>query len=443
MEAFVIKKGNPYALIPIIVFITLFIGLGIYKNNFYVVPAVVAFLIALVVAFFQNKKLSFNEKLNIVAKGAGDENIMIMCLIFLFAGAFSSTVTATGGVDSIVNLSLSFLPGNLAVVGVFIIACFISVSMGTSVGTIAALAPIAIGISEKTGINISICIAAVVSGAMFGDNLSMISDTTIAAVRTQGCNMKDKFKENFFIVFPAAIATIIILSFIAYTPNYDIAVDLDYNIFKIIPYIIILVGALLGVNVLILLFSGVIVSSITGIIFGDFRFFDTFSIINSGCQSMYDIVALSIVVAGTVALIHENGGIDCIIYSIKRFVKTKKGAQIGIALLASVTDLATANNTVAIVVSGPIAKEISEDYSISAKRTASLLDIFTSVCQGLIPYGSQLLIASNMSGLTPIDIIPYSFYPVLMGISAIIFILFKKENIEQSNLPIKCICPSQ
>ena len=236
MEAFIIKKGNPYALLPIIVFIVLFIGFGIYKNNFYVMPAVVAFLIALVVAFIQNNKLSFNEKLSVVAKGAGDENIMIMCLIFIFAGAFSSTVTATGGVESIVNLSLSFMPGNLAVVSTFIIACFISVSMGTSVGTIAALAPIAIGISEKSGINISICIAAVVCGAMFGDNLSMISDTTIAAVRTQGCNMKDKFKENFFIVLPAAILTIIILSFIAYTPNYNTIGNSDYNLFKILPY---------------------------------------------------------------------------------------------------------------------------------------------------------------------------------------------------------------
>lgn len=430
MEAFIIKKGNPYALLPIIVFIVLFIGFGIYKNNFYVMPAVVAFLIALVVAFIQNNKLSFNEKLSVVAKGAGDENIMIMCLIFIFAGAFSSTVTATGGVESIVNLSLSFMPGNLAVVSTFIIACFISVSMGTSVGTIAALAPIAIGISEKSGINISICIAAVVCGAMFGDNLSMISDTTIAAVRTQGCNMKDKFKENFFIVLPAAILTIIILSFIAYTPNYNTIGNSDYNLFKILPYIIVLIGALLGVNVLILLFSGVVISAITGIIFGDFNFIDTFSIMNSGCQNMYDITILSIIVSGTVALIHENGGIEFIIQSIKKIIKTKKGAQIGIALLASITDLATANNTVAIVVSGPIAKEISNDYSISPKRTASLLDIFTSTCQGLIPYGAQLLIASNMSGITPIDIMPYLFYPVFMGISAVAYILFKKEKIQ-------------
>lgn len=430
MEAFIIKKGNPYALLPIIVFIVLFIGFGIYKNNFYVMPAVVAFLIALAVAFIQNNKLSFNEKLSVVAKGAGDENIMIMCLIFIFAGAFSSTVTATGGVESIVNLSLSFMPGNLAVVSTFIIACFISVSMGTSVGTIAALAPIAIGISEKSGINISICIAAVVCGAMFGDNLSMISDTTIAAVRTQGCNMKDKFKENFFIVLPAAILTIIILSFIAYTPNYNTIGNSDYNLFKILPYIIVLIGALLGVNVLILLFSGVVISAITGIIFGDFNFIDTFSIMNSGCQNMYDITILSIIVSGTVALIHENGGIEFIIQSIKKIIKTKKGAQIGIALLASITDLATANNTVAIVVSGPIAKEISDDYSISPKRTASLLDIFTSTCQGLIPYGAQLLIASNMSGITPIDIMPYLFYPVFMGISAVAYILFKKEKIQ-------------
>lgn len=430
MEAFIIKKGNPFALIPIFIFISLFIGFGVYKNDFYVMPAVVAFLIALVVAFIQNRKLSFNQKLSVAAKGSGDENIMIMCLVFIFAGAFSSTVTSAGGVDSIVNLSLSVMPSNLAVVGVFIIACFISVSMGTSVGTIAALAPIAIGISEKTGINISICIAAVVSGAMFGDNLSMISDTTIAAVRTQGCDMKDKFKENFLIVLPAAIITIILLSFISYTPNYQITGELNYNIFEILPYLIVLIGALFGVNVLILLFGGTVVSAITGILFGRFHFIDTFSIVNSGCKNMYDIAILSILVSGTVALIQENGGIDFVIYSIKRVVKTKKGAQLGIGLLASLTDLATANNTVAIVVSGPIAKEISNDYSISPKRTASLLDIFTSVCQGIIPYGAQILIASNMSGITPIEITPYLFYPILMGISAIIYILFKKEKVD-------------
>lgn len=425
---FILKKGNPLALIPILVFIFVFIGFGIYYNNFYVMPAVVAFLIALAVAFIQNRGLSFNEKLEIVAKGAGNENIMIMCLIFIFAGAFSSTVTAAGGVESIVNLSLSVLPSNMAVVSIFIIACFISMSMGTSVGTIAALSPIAIGISDKSGINIAICISAVVSGAMFGDNLSMISDTTIAAVKTQGCSMKDKFKENFKIVLPAAIITIIILLVVSYTPDYQLTQDLDYNIIKIIPYIFVLIGALIGINVLVLLLFGVIISVVIGILLGSFQFIDIFTIINTGCQGMYDITILSILVAGTVSLIYNNGGIDFVIYTISKFTKSKRGAQMGIALLASVIDLCTANNTVAIVISGPIAKEIGDKFSISSKRIASILDIFASACQGLIPYGAQLLIASNIAKINPIDIMPYLFYPILMVVSAIIYIFLKKEN---------------
>ena len=259
------KKGNVLALLPIGVFLVIFLGSGIITGDFYAMPAIVAFLIALAVAFLQNRKLRFNEKITVIAKGVSDENIITMCLIFLCAGAFSGAVTAAGGVESTVNLGLSILPSSVAVVGLFVIGCFISVSMGTSMGTIAALAPIAVGISEKTGFSMAICIGAVVCGAMFGDNLSMISDTTIAAVKTQGCEMKDKFKENFFIVLPAAIVTIIILFVITLNGNYEVTEELSYNVLKVVPYILVLVGALIGINVFVVLIGGTIVSLVVGV----------------------------------------------------------------------------------------------------------------------------------------------------------------------------------
>ena len=258
-------KPNGLALLPIIVFLILFIGIGVVQKDFYSMPAVIGFLIALAVAFLQTRGISFNEKISIIAKGVGDDNIITMCLIFLVAGAFSGSVSAAGGVSSTVNLGLSLLPPGIAVIGLFVIGCFISISMGTSMGTIAALAPIAMGISEKTDFPIAICIGAVVSGAMFGDNLSMISDTTIAAVRTQGCDMRDKFRKNFLIVLPAAIATIVILFFMTSGAHFTVSKDLDYNIFQVIPYILVLVTALIGLNVFIVLIGGIAFSVIAGL----------------------------------------------------------------------------------------------------------------------------------------------------------------------------------
>ena len=422
------NKGRAIALLPIGVFLVIFLGSGIIMNDFYAMPAIVAFLIALAVAFMQNRKLPFAEKFAIISKGVGDENIITMCLIFLCAGAFSGAVTAAGGVESTVNFGLSILPSNIAVVGLFVIGCFISVSMGTSMGTIAALAPIAVGISEKTGFAMAICIGAVVCGAMFGDNLSMISDTTIAAVKTQGCEMKDKFKANFLIVLPAAIVTIIIFLLITRNSDYQMTEELTYNLFQILPYVLVLVGALIGINVFVVLIGGTIVSLIVGVATGTLAVSELFTVVGSGVTGMYDITVISIVVACIVSLVKEYGGIQFILNLIRNGIKGKKGAEIGIAGLSLMVDACTANNTVAIVMAGPIAKEISEEFGVDAKRSASLLDIFTSVGQGLIPYGAQLLSAATLTALTPFDIIPYCYYPILMAVSALAFILLKKEK---------------
>lgn len=423
------NKGNVWALLPIFTFLVIFLGSGIITGDFDTMPAIVAFLIALAVAFLQNRNLKFNEKIAIIAKGVGDENIITMSLIFLCAGAFSGAVKAAGGVESTVNLGLSILPSSIAVVGLFIIGCFISVSMGTSMGTIAALAPIAVGISEKTGFAMAICIGSVVCGAMFGDNLSMISDTTIAAVKTQGCEMKDKFKENFFIVLPAAIITIVIFLLITRNADFQLTEDLTYNVWKVLPYVLVLIGALIGINVFVVLIGGTIVSLIVGVVTGSIALDQMFVVVGSGVTDMYDITVISIVVACIVSLVKAHGGIQFVLNLIHSKIKSEKGAELGIAGLSLVVDACTANNTVAIVMAGPIAKEISDEFGVDPKRSASLLDIFSSVGQGLIPWGAQLLSAATLTGLTPYNIIPYLYYPILMAVSAVLFIIFRKRKV--------------
>ena len=422
------NKGRAIALLPIGVFLVIFLGAGIVTGDFYMMPAIVAFLIALAVAFVQNRSLSFDEKIKVISKGVGDENIITMSLIFLCAGAFSGAVTAAGGVESTVNFGLSILPAGIVVVGLFVIGCFISVSMGTSMGTIAALAPIAVGISEKTGFAMAICIGSVVCGAMFGDNLSMISDTTIAAVKTQGCEMKDKFKMNFLQVLPAAILTCVIFFFLTRGSEVSLDAVYEYNFLQIIPYIVVLVGALIGVNVFIVLIGGTALSLIVGVATGTIALGDMFTVVGDGIMSMYDITVISIIVACIVALVKEFGGIQFLLDLIRSKINSKKGAEFGIAALTLLVDCCTANNTVAIVMAGPIAKEISDEFEVDPRQSASLLDIFASVGQGLIPYGAQLLSAATLTALTPYEIMPYLYYPVLMAVSAILFIAFKKEK---------------
>lgn len=427
-------RSNPAALLPILVFLALYLGFGLLfqyglgiEEGFYQTPAIVIFLIALAVACFQNRKLDFNAKLKVMANGVADENILTMCLVFLAAGAFSGAISAAGGADSTVYLFLTFLPSNFAVAGLFLIACFVSISMGTSVGTISALAPFAVSMSQATGFDVVLCIAAVACGAMFGDNLSMISDTTIAAVRTQGCEMKDKFRMNFLIVLPAAIITLVLFIVLTWGGSGQVTLE-SYSLWKVLPYLVVLVGAVLGVNVFLILMIGTALSLIVGIASGAFPWTQMFSVMGTGVQAMYDITVISIIVACIGALVKEYGGIQWLIEFIRRRVKTRKGAQLGIAGLVAAVDVATANNTVAIVMSGSIAKEISQEYDIAPRRTASLLDIFASVMQGIIPFGAQLLYAAAGAGVTALEIMPYMFYCYLMAISAIVFILFFSDR---------------
>ena len=427
-EECTLKKGNLSALLPIGIFLILFLGIGIITQDFYKMPAIMAFLIALIVAMMQNKKMSFDKKIETIAKSVGDENVITMCLIFLAAGAFSGAVSASGGAESVVNFGLSIIPSNLSVIGLFVIGCFISLSMGTSMGTIATLAPIAIGISKNTGFDLAICMGSVVCGAMFGDNLSMISDTTIAAVKTQGCEMKDKFKENFFIVLPAAILTIIIFFFLTKGLNYTSTNELTYSFIKITPYIFVLAGALMGLNVFTVLLGGTVLSLIIGVISETIPLLNVFNVVGDGITGMYDITVISIVVSCIVGLVRENGGIQYLLEMISSKIKSSKGAEYGIALLVFLVDCCTANNTLAIIMSGPIAKEISEQFNVKSTRSASILDIFASVGQGMIPYGAQLLSAASLSGLSVMAIMPYLYYPIFMAISALLFIGFRKSK---------------
>lgn len=429
-------KRNYAALLPIAVFLVFYLGAGIAFRDFYVMPAIVGFLIALFVAFLQNRALSFDEKVSVIARGLADENIITMCLIFLAAGAFSGIVSAAGGADSTVTLALHAVPPSFSVVGLFLIGCFISTAMGTSVGTVTVLVPFAVGIADRTGYSLALCLAACVSGAMFGDNLSMISDTTIAAVRTQGCGMKDKFKMNFFIVLPAAVVAAGI--YLAVTLNSTSApLELEpitgAMVLQVVPYLLVLVGALIGFNIFLVLIAGILASIVIGLATGMFAFSEVFNLMNSGITSMYDITVISIVVSCIGSLIKEGGGIQAVLELVKGHIKSAKSAQLGIAAIVAGVDIATANNTIAIVMSGSLAKEISTEYGIEPRRTASILDIFASVVQGLIPYGAQLLYASAgatallaSGSISSVEIIPYMYYPVLMAVSAILFIVFSR-----------------
>jgi len=386
-------------------------------------PVLVAFLAATATAFMLNPKENLNQKIEAFCEGAGHSDIMMMCMIFILAGAFASVAKAMGGVEATVNLSLSFIPSSLLVVGLFLIACFISLAMGTSVGTITALAPIGLGICESTGLPIALVTGAIIGGSMFGDNLSMISDTTITATRTQGCELKDKFKVNLLIVLPAALCTIVILFIM--TRGYDMKLMESYSFewIKVVPYLVVLIAALLGVNVFALLIGGTLLAALVGIFTGSFTVFDAVQAASDGMLGMAEIVILSMIIGGTLELIKRNGGIDFLLGFIKDRIHTKKGAEFGIGMLVSLVDLCTANNTIAIVISGPLAKDIAEEYNIDPKRTASILDIFAACIQGIIPYGAQLMVAAGLVGISPMVILSSLHYPILMGICGIIAIM--------------------
>lgn len=422
------KNGNAWALMPIGLFIVIYVGFGIALGDFYAMPMTLALLVALFAALFQNKDEAFDKKLAAAASGAGDANIITMCIIYLLAGAFSSTAEAAGGVSSTVNLALSFIPPDFTVTGLFIMGCFISMAMGTSVGTVVALTPIAAEISQKTGISMPFIVGAVVCGAMFGDNLSFISDTTIAAVRTQGCNMRDKFRANFLIVLPAAIVTALIFYFASDGSGYVPEEDMSYNIIQVIPYLSVLIGALCGVNVFVLLSGGIVVSVAAGVFTGSLEPMRIFPVIGEGMSGMYEIAIIAIIASCISAVIKKNGGFEWVLSFVNRRMAGYRASQYGIAVLVSLLDLATANNTIAIVLAGPMAKRISEKHGIQPERSASLLDIFGSVIQGILPYGAQLMTAAKLAGITSVMLLPSMFYPYLMCISAVLFIAFSKKK---------------
>lgn len=422
------NKGNGLALLPLGVFLLVYLGTSVIAKDFYAVSIIIPFLAAALTALIMNKKIKFDEKVDIFCRGAGNTNILLMVIIFILAGAFAKVAKDMGAVDSTVNLGLSLLPSSLLIPGIFIIGCFISLSIGTSMGTIVALVPIAVGIADKTGIATALATGAVVSGAMFGDNLSIISDTTIAATRTQGCEMKDKFKMNFIIVLPAAIITVVMLMLLTKSATVVSLESLEFNLFKILPYIIVIVTSLIGVNVIIVLLLGILSSGIIGFILGSFNMIGLFNSISSGILDMSELIIISILIAGTIELINFNGGIDFIINKGLKSFKSKRGAEYGIATLVSLVDICTANNTVAIVTVGPIAKDISNEFDLEPKRVAGIIDMFACVFQGVIPYGAQLISAAGLAALSPFAIMKFLFYPYLMGICAIISIYIHWRN---------------
>ena len=430
-------KPNGKALFPILVFLLLYLGVGVYfeyirpvdgQMGFYIMSVVLAFTIALIVALLQNRTLSFDEKIHLCAKGIGDDNITIMLFIFLFAGMFSGVAQEAGGATSTANLLLDILPGTFAVPGLFLIACLISMAMGTSVGTISVLVPISTALANNAHLNLAFCTAVVVGGAMFGDNLSFISDTTIAATKTQGVEMKDKFRTNFKIALPAALITLGILIVYSVRSHTGDLGHFDYNIWQAIPYFIVLIASLFGLNVLLLLGSGTVLFIIVGCITHSLTFASALTSMGSGMNGMFETIIVTILVASIGALIKENGGYEAILQFIRKHSKGKRGGMFGIAGLTALMDISAANNTVAIVISAPIAKQISEEFHIEPKKTASLLDTVSCIFQGIIPYGAQLLVAAGLAKISSVEISPYLYYQFLLAVCVILSIVFQKSK---------------
>lgn len=416
------------ALIPLFVFVFTFLGVGIYLNDFYALPAPIAVIVGIIVAFLMFKQ-TINSKINTLLKGCGDDKILTMCLIYLLAGAFATITKTTGSVDAIVNLGLDFIAIQYIYFGVFIIAAFLSVSTGTSVGAIVALAPIVIGFAEKSNVDLAILCGALLGGSMFGDNLSIISDTTIAATQSLGCKMSDKFKQNIKIALPAALFTIAILVFqgLQLDSNLEDTTVYTYSVLKIAPYILVIALSVIGVNVFVTLLLGVISGVFLGIVYGDFTLIESTKIAYTGFTNMTEIFLLSLLTGGLAALVSRNGGIDYILINIKKLIKNKKSAQLGIASLVGTINMAIANNTVSIIIAGPIAKTINDEYELDNKNTASILDIFACIVQGILPYGAQVLMILSFSNgkIDYVDLVSNTWYLLLLLIYTLLFISFK------------------
>lgn len=433
------KKSNPIALLPIGVFLVLYLGLGILFEyvmkipmGFYNIPIIIAFLAAILVACLQNRSVSFDEKLSLMAQGLADKNIITMLLIFLTAGTFVGVVGRSSA-ESVAYFMLGLIPARYAVAVLFVVACFVSTAMGTSVGTITLLTPIAVAVSTASGFDMPLCIGSVMGGAMFGDNLSFISDTTIAACNGQGCAMKDKFRENFGIAFPAALATLALILVLSFKTELNGAVIESYNLIQIIPYILVLIGGIAGINVFVVLLVGIISGAAIMLGTGQTAATDLLANMGSGAAGMFETSMVAILVAAMCALIREYGGFEALLSAIRSIFKGKRGGQLGMGLLVGAMDVATANNTVAIVMANPIAKEMSKEYDITPRKAASLLDTFSCISQGIIPYGAQMLVAISAAAelgyeVSAFDIIPNLFYPGLLLISSLIFIFLLPQR---------------
>ncbi|MBE6731041.1 MAG: Na+/H+ antiporter NhaC family protein [Ruminococcaceae bacterium] len=425
-------KSKPIALLPILVFLVLYLGMGLIfeyvlkiEMGFYNIPIVVVFMAALLVACLQNRKLKFESKLEVMAKGVGNKDIMTMILIFLFAGVFVG-VTGRDSAEAVAYFLLSVTPAWAAVAVLFIASCFVSTAMGTSVGTITLIVPIAVAVSNVSGFSMPLCIGSVMGGAMFGDNLSFISDTTIAACNSQGCEMKDKFRANVKIALPAAIVTlgiIIALSFTSGSAQIEIP---EYNLLLLIPYVLVLIGGIVGVNVFLVLIIGIVSGVIITLSTGTVDVMTLLKSMGSGASGMFETIMVTVLVSAMCALIREYGGFEALLNFIRRVFKGRVGGRLGVGLLVGAMDIATANNTVAIVMAGPIAKDISEEYGITPKESASLLDTFSCIFQGIIPYGAQMLIAISTAvelgaKVSAFEVIPFLFYPFVLAVASLIY----------------------
>jgi len=438
------NKGNFRALLPIGVFLVLYLGLGLIFEyalhipmGFYQIPIVIIFMIALLVACMQNKSLSFDKKLEVMGTGVGDKNIVTMILIFLVAGAFVGVVGRSSA-ESVAYFMLSIIPARFAVAVLFIVACFVSTAMGTSVGTITLLTPIAVAVGNASGFSMPLCIASVMGGAMFGDNLSFISDTTIAACNGQGCQMKDKFRENFAIALPAALATLVLILVLSFNSNINGAVIGEYNLIQTIPYLFVLIGGIIGINVFVVLLIGIASGSIIMLVTGATEATSLLANMGGGASGMFETILVTVLVSSLCALIREFGGFDALLHLTQKIFRGKKGGQLGMGILVGVMDIATANNTVAIVMANPIARQMAENYGITARKSASILDTFSCIFQGVIPYGAQMLVAlsaANELGCTvsAFDVLPLLFYPMMLLVSSLIFIFLIPDRKVKEN----------
>ncbi len=438
------KKSNAFALLPIGVFVVFYLSLGIVFEyvmkipmGFYNVPVVVAFLVALFVAVVQTRGISLDKKFEIMGQGVGDKNIVTMLLIFMLAGIFVGVV-GRGSAESVAYFMLSVAPPRYAVVVLFVVSCFVSTAMGTSVGTITLITPIAVAISAGSGFSLPLCVGTVIGGAMFGDNLSFISDTTIAACNGQGCKMKDKFRTNFAIVLPAAVATLALIFFLSLNADISEGISKEYDMIQIVPYVLVLASGIAGINVFITILIGIVSGSVIMLVTGELNFPELLSGMGNGASGMFETSMVAVLVAALGALIKHNGGFEALLSAVRRVFKGQKSGQLGIGLLVGLMDIATANNTVAIVMANPIASEMAKDFNISGRKTASVLDTFSCIFQGFLPYGAQVLVALsavNTLGfkLTAFEVIAYLFYPMMLLISSLISIFIIPEKKTKSN----------